>query len=1012
MHDRSTLAELRIDRFLRERLAANIHRATAPLRVEVWEAPGEPVAFAEAAAAEFVEFETGREWGRPWGTTWLRVRGEVPASWRRPDGTLLDGTRAELVVDLGFTSGQVGFQSEAMVWTTDGRPVRGIAPFNNVVTEAVDADGRIDVFIEAASNPDVGSLFTFEPTPLGDPATAGTAHLYRLRQVDVALRDLEVAALRADTVALRGLAAELDASSPRRAEILAGLEAMIDAVDPDDVAGTAATGRAVLAPLLARGAHASAHTLHAVGHAHIDSAWLWPVRETARKVARTFSNVLSLMDEDPDFVFASSSAQQFAWIKQFYPDLFARIVERVREGRFIPVGSMWVESDTNMPGGEALARQFVAGKGFFQREFGVDTLEVWLPDSFGYTGALPQIAKAAGAQWFLTQKISWNETNRMPHHTFQWEGIDGTRLFTHFPPVDKYNSDVSAADLAHAERNYADKGRGTVSLLPYGFGDGGGGPTREMTAAIARAASLEGSPRTVHSTPHRFFETAEAEYPHPEVWAGELYLEFHRGTYTSQLPTKQGNRRSEHLLREAELWATTASVHTGTAYPAERLERLWQTVLLQQFHDILPGSSIAWVHRDAERNYAAVARELEEIIADSLRAIAGTGENRLSVNAAPHARAGAPALGAAPASLPRAVPPVADGDGWVLDNGIVRARIDGRGLVTSLIDITSGREAVAPGAVAGLPQLHRDTPTQWDAWDIDAHYRHHVTDLDGVESIEVDHDVIVVSRAFGSSRLVERIRLEEGSRVVSFDLDLDWHEKQKLLKFAFPLDIHTHTATSEIQFGHIERPIHTNTSWDAARFETVAHRWVRVAEPDFGVAIVNDSTYGHDITRQARDGGGTVTVARLSLVRGALFPDPTQDQGHHRLFVGIAVGADVEAAVREGYRANLPVRTIEAAATEIAPLVAVDHAGVIVEAVKLAEDGSGDVVVRLYEALGRRATARVTLGFATATVVQTDLLEREIAATALEGAEAERVSLRLRPFEIVTLRVRRSTPGQ
>jgi len=344
----------------------------------------------------------------------------------------------------------------------------------------------------------------------------------------------------------------------------------------------------------------------------------------------------------------------------------------------------------------------------------------------------------------------------------------------------------------------------------------------------------------------------------------------------------------------------------------------------------------------------------------------------------------------------------------VLDNGLVRAHIDGRGLVTSLVDHASGREAVAPGGALGLPQLHRDTPTQWDAWDIDAHYRHHVTDLEAAASIVVEADVIIVTRTFGSSQLVERIRLDEGSRVLSFDLDIDWHEQQKLLKFAFPLDVHTHTAASEIQFGHIERPIHTNTSWDAARFETVAHRWVRVAEPDFGVAIVNDSTYGHDITRQARDGGGTVTTARLSLVRGALFPDPTQDQGRHRLHVGIAVGADVETAVREGYRANLPVRTIEAGVTEIAPLVSVDHEGVVIEAVKLAEDGSGDVVLRLYEALGRRAAARVSLGFAATGVVQTDLLEREVAQTAIVSADAAHADLALRPFEIVTLRMPRA----
>ncbi|WP_405372983.1 MULTISPECIES: alpha-mannosidase [unclassified Microbacterium] len=1009
MHDRSALAILRIERFLQERLLPAVHRDSRPLDLSAWEAPGEPVTFEEAAAGAFEPIAAGDAWGRPWGTTWFRVTGAVPADWRTDAGSLPEGTRAELVADLGFTVGQPGFQCEAMVWSTDGRPVRGIAPLNNAVAEAVAADGSVDVFIEGASNPDVGSLFTFAPTPVGDRATAGGEPIYRLRHVDVRLRDLEVTALLADTAALLGLAVQLDAGSPRRADILVALERMVDAVDPHAVAATASRGREILAPVLASPAASSAHTLHAVGHAHIDSAWLWPVRETVRKVARTFSNVLSLMDEDPDFVFAASSAQQYAWIKEYYPDLFERIRARVAEGRFVPVGSMWVESDTNLPGGEALARQFVAGKGFFLREFDLDTPEVWLPDSFGYTGALPQIAKAAGARWFLTQKISWNETNRMPHHTFRWEGIDGTRLFTHFPPVDTYNSIVSAAELAHAERNYGDKGHGTVSLLPYGFGDGGGGPTREMTAAVARTGSLEGSPKVVHSSPSRFFEAAEGEYPEPEVWVGELYLEFHRGTYTSQLETKQGNRRSEHLLREAELWATAAAVRTGTAYPAERLARAWETVLLQQFHDILPGSSIAWVYQDAEEGYARVARELEDIIAVSLRALAGDGDGVLRVNAAPHARAGAPALGGATGLDPAPVVPAPEGAGWVLDNGVVRVVVDGRGLVTSAIDLASGRESVAPGAAAGLLQLHRDTPTQWDAWDVDVHYRNTVTDLTEVDSVAAVGEAIVVERSFGASRVTQRITLAAGSRTVEFAFDLDWRETQKLLKLAFPIDVHTDRATSEIQFGHIDRATHTNTSWDAARFETVAHRWVRVAEPGFGVAVVNDSTYGHDITRAARaEGGGTVSTVRLSLVRAALFPDPTQDQGAHSLRVGLVVGADVTDAVTEGYRINLPERVVEgAAASEIAPLVEVSDPGVIVEAVKLAEDGSGDIVVRLYEALGRRVSATITGGFEATGVTQTDLLERGVPASALRSGEGAVASLELRPFELVTLRFSR-----
>ncbi|AOX46684.1 glycoside hydrolase family 38 C-terminal domain-containing protein [Microbacterium sp. BH-3-3-3] len=1008
MHDRTALIEMRIDRFIRERLAPAVYRTREPLDVSAWEAPGEPVTFAEARDAAYRPFAVGTPWGRAWGTTWFAVSGRIPTHWRDAAGDLPEGTVAELVIDLGFTAGQSGFQCEALVWNRDGAPIKGVSPFNNATPAALDADGRVDVLVEAASNPDVGSLFTFEPTHLGDLATAGDAPLYTLRDMSIGLRDLAVWELLQDFRLLQGLLAELDATSARRATLLQGMDAAIDAVDPDDVAGTAPVAREVLAPLMAAPAASSAHVLHAVGHAHIDSAWLWPVRETARKVSRTFSNVLSLMDEDPEFVFASSSAQQFAWMKEHYPALWERLKARVAEGRFVPVGGMWVESDTNMVGGEAMARQFVEGKTFFLDEFGIDTEEVWLPDSFGYSGALPQIMKAAGARWFLTQKISWNETNRIPHHTFRWEGIDGSRIFTHFPPVDKYNSEVTAADLAHAERNFSDKGRARTSLLPYGFGDGGGGPTREMTATIARTHSLEGAPIVKHSTPREFFETAEAEYADPAVWAGELYLEFHRGTYTSQLRTKQGNRRSEHLLREAELWAATATVRTGAAYPAETFQRLWRLVLLQQFHDILPGTSIAWVHRDAERNYDAIAAELEQVIADSLRALVGTGDRSVVANAAPHRRAGAPALAIAPVTPAGDVAPRAAGEAFVLDNGIVRAEIDGRGLIVSLVDLASGREVVPAGQVAGLFEVFRDTPTQWDAWDIDETYRRHVTPLDAADSVRIEGDALVVERSFGESALVTRIALGEGARTVRLSLDVDWHEQQKLLKLGVPVDVHTDRAASEIQFGHIVRPTHTNTSWDAARFETAAHRWVRVAEPGFGVAVTNDSTYGHDITRHERAAGGTYSLVRLSIIRSAVFPDPGQDQGAHHLEVGIVVGADVVDAVAEGYRTNLPARVVADAAEEsVAPLVAIDEPGVVVEAVKLAQDGSGDVIVRLYEALGQRSHARLEAGFEVDGVIETDLLERETDAVAVSNVAGGAVELDLRPFQLVTLRLKR-----
>ena len=1012
MHDNSTLVRARIRRFASERIATSLYRVSSPLTITAWEVPDEPVPFEEARGQIFTPFTIGQQWGKPWGTTWFHITGAVPADWSRFENI---ETRTEIIVDLGFLSGQAGFQAEGLVFNPSGSILKAVEPFNNYVPLAAKPGDAIDVYIEAASNPDVGSDWKFQPTLVGDKATAGSEPIYRLRQLDVALLDTQVWELDRDIWTLFGLMEQLSPELPRTAEILRGLEAMVDRMDPDDVSGTASIGRAILAPLLAKPAYASAHNVVAVGHAHIDSAWLWPVRETIRKCARTFSNVLQLMDEDPSFIFAASSAQQYSWMKMHYPELFERIRARALEGRFVPVGGMWVESDTNMPGGEALARQLLAGKAFFMAEFGIEPLEIWLPDSFGYTAAFPQIVAAAGSKYFLTQKTSWNETNTMPHHSFAWEGIDGTQVFTHFPPVDTYNSVLSGEELARAQRQYSEKGTSNVSLVPFGYGDGGGGPTREMLAAASRTKSLEGSPTVRIASPQAFFEEAEATYANPPVWSGEMYLEFHRGTYTSQAKTKQGNRRSEHLLREAELWAATAHLRLGVTYPYDRLTAAWHTVLLNQFHDILPGSSIAWVHQVAEAAYETVRLDLEDLIATSLAALAGQAiadAPRIRFNASPFAVAGVPALSAAPLAAAGTVRVEAVDGGFVLENDVVRVVLDARGLLTSMVDRATGREAVPPGQPGNVLTLFRDTPTQWDAWDIDDHYKRNGVELLDAESVEllIQSEVattVRVTRRFGSSSVQQDLTLHGDQPSLDITTTVDWHERQKLLKLAFPLDIHADRAASEIQFGHIYRPTHVNTSWDAARFETCAHRWVFVGEPGFGVAIANDSTYGHDITRHTRPGGGTTTTVRESLLRAPTFPDPTADQGVHVLRTSISVTPDVVGAAEEGYRINLPLR--EVAGSPVAPVVVSERASIVVEAVKLAEDRSGDLIVRLYEASGARVTGSVTFGFPFSRIVETDLLERTVEAKAVTGQIAEGVELTLRAFQIVTLRVSRVT---
>ncbi|QEV21000.1 alpha-mannosidase [Streptomyces alboniger] len=1012
MHDDRLLVEGRLERALRQFIRPAQYPRRVPLALSAWHAPGEPVPVSAALEASYEPFETGSEWGSPWSTSWFRLQGQVPREWR--------GRRVEVVIDPGFTEEGPGFQAEGLVYDAAGVPLKGVHPRNRHIPVASPARGGepVHLLLEAAANPTV--LHDFVPTPLGDVLTASTSPIYRFASADLAVLDEDVWQLTLDIEVLSELMGELEADRPRRHEILRALEDMLDALDLHDVPGTAAAGRAALAGVLARPAHASAHRVSAAGHAHIDSAWLWPLRETVRKASRTFANVTALAEEYPELVFACSQAQQYAWVKEHQPHIWERIKKAVADGTWAPVGSMWVESDANMPGGEALARQITHGRRFFREELGVETEEIWLPDSFGYTAAFPQLAKLAGVRWFLTQKLSWNQSNRMPHHTFWWEGIDGTRVFTHFPPVDTYNSQFHGAELAHAERNFADKGRATRSLVPFGWGDGGGGPTREMMERARRLRSLEGSPRVEIEKPSAFFAAAEEEYgAGAPVWSGELYLELHRATYTTQAATKRGNRRSEHALREAELWCTAAAVRDPAyVYPYDALDRLWKTVLLHQFHDILPGSSIAWVHREARETYGRVLAELEGITASAVRALGAGGPAVL--NASPYARSevvdggdgtlvrvDVPALGTR--SLDGVVAPGpgaaahTTGDTIVLTNERLSVTVDAAGLLTSVRDLTADREVLA--APGNLLQLHPDHPTRYDAWDLDRHYRRRHTDLTDADSVELVEDgpsrvAVRVVRAFGESRITQVIRLAAGSRRVDIVTDVDWRESEKVLKAAFPLDVHAERSAAEIQFGHVHRPTHANTGWDAARYEICAHRWLRVAEEGYGVALLNDSTYGHDVTR-TEHGGALGTTVRLTLLRAPHSPDPETDQGAHRFTYALLPGAATGDAVAEGLALNLPLRVADAPA--LAPLVSIDDPAVTVESVKLADDRSGDVVVRLYESRGGRAAATLGTSFPVARADVTDLMERPLREA--DTGEAG-LTLALRPFQIVTLRLR------
>ena len=1028
MFDETGLTLARARRVLVQHVLPAVHRDRRPLEVTAWRAAGEPVTFAEAAAAPHVPVTTGAPWGEPWSTWWFELRGEVPPEF--------SGEVVEVVVDLGFSGAGPGFQAEGLLHDADGVPLKGVHPENRWYRLADHAEGGepVHLHLEAAGNP---TLYdgTFRPTRLGDVRTAGDEPAYRLGRIDLAVFDPAVFALAMDLDVLLDLAEQLPGEDARRHEVLAAVADCLDVVDVHDLSATATAGRAALADVLAAPASSSAHQLTAVGHAHIDSAWLWPVRETVRKCARTFASVTALAEDYPELVFACSSAQQYQWVRDTQPHVWQRVKDAVARGTWEPVGGQWVEADGVMPGGESLVRQLVHGQQFFERELGRRCEGVWLPDSFGYSAAYPQLAKLAGAQWFLTQKLSWNDTNTFPHHTFWWEGLDGTRILTHFPPADTYESKLGGADLHRSARQFAEKGRSRQALVPFGYGDGGGGPTREMLERARRLGSLEASPKVRVGTASSFFDAVREEYAaSAPVWSGELYLELHRGTLTSQRAMKVGNRGCEALLRQAELAWTAVVVRGLGQWPAERLGAAWERLLLLQFHDILPGSAIAWVHREARADFERLTGDLRALVEEA-QALLGGG----LLNASPFARRevvdvdGRPRLVAMPASsvgAPEEVVPThpVTVDGRSLSNGLVTVVVAGDGAIARLTDHVHGdREAIPTGRRAAELRLHPDVPARWDAWDLDRpHSRTWTSPAEGlVEVVESGplRAVVEARTTIAGAELVQRTTLSADSPKVDVEVRVDWHERERALAAYVPVAVLAPHSSAEVQFGHLRRPTHENTSWEHARHEVMAQRWLHVGEDGWGLAVVNESTYGHAVRRSVGDDGEPVTTARLTLLRSPSYPDPDTDRGEHVLRFGIVPGADLVAAQQHGYAAHLPLagslafqrgRDGEPApGAEAAPLVEVDGKGATVEAVKLAEDRSGDVVVRLYESLGGRRSARLRTSFPVASVVETDLLEG-VGSPALEGRRAlvgwdgEAATLELRPFQVVTLRLVRA----
>ncbi len=797
----------------------------------------------------------------------------------------------------------------------------------------------------------------------------------------------------------------------------------------------------------------NAHPMHlyAVGHAHIDTAWLWTLAQTRGKAARTFQTALSLMARFPHYHFVQSQPQLYAFIEQDYPELFARIRQQVADGRWEALGGMWVEADCNISGAESLARQFLLGKRWFSQHFGADTDSpiLWLPDTFGFPASLPQLARLAGIPYFFTTKLRWNEHNQIPHDSFWWEGIDGSRLLAHFTPTPMqvwlrmatYNANANAQAVIDSWERLRDKESVPLALMAYGYGDGGGGPTPEMLENLAALQHIPNIPQVQMTTALAFFKALETYAEKLAVWRGELYLETHQGTLTSQAWIKRANRQAEIALHNAEFLAAFAHAHTAYAYPAEQFSALWQTVCLHQFHDILPGSSISEVYDQARPEYARVQAALRQISERALAALSEKiGGDYLALNTLDLS---APTLALLSVDLPpethlqlgeRALPMQPTEDGTLillpalppysltalrlaegvpprlptliatperLENAHRALTFNAAGDLISLYDKDQDRQVLAEGSIGNQFQAFHDQPRMFEAWNIDPLDNLPFVRAAPAESIRVLEvgslrATLEIVRRIKGSLITQRISLSAASRRVDFVTQVDWRERQTLLKVAFPVAVRADEATYHIQWGTVKRPTHRNTSWDRARYEVAAHYFADLSEYGYGVSLLNDCKYGYDVREN---------VLRLTLIKSPIFPDPNADYGEHLFTYSLLPHTDpsLSATFAESYRLNVPVQIVPSsgAATHVLPaLVSTNSPTVIVETIKRAED-SDDLIVRLYRRTNQRGKVTLRFGVPTRAVWRASLLEETLERLPMTENSTQ---FDLNSFEICTLR--------
>jgi alpha-mannosidase len=976
------------------KLKDGVYSKISNLSVEAW-VTKEPTRFNEKTSGEYKKLQIGISWGELWDCSWMHFTGKVPLEAK--------DKKVVLIVDVS---------GEGCVVDIDGNPIRGITtyastfdsslgmPVKRVINylENSQGDENIDMWIETGCNDLFGNLID-----------SGC-----LKQADISVCNEELRQLYYDYKFLIMLAESLEENSTIRNQIehtLFDVAAKTTQIDTY----TITIAREKLAYHLNMKNADESLLISAIGHAHIDLAWLWPIRETKRKGARTFSTAIEMIDRYPDYIFGASQPQLYQWMKEDYPVLYDNIKKKVSSGRWECQGAMWVEPDTNVSGGESLVRQVLYGKKFFKQEFNEDMKILWLPDVFGYSGALPQILKKSDVPYFMTIKLSWNEHNTFPHNTLIWKGIDGSEILVHMPPENTYNSGAMPSSLKLAEKNFKDKDVSNEAMLLFGIGDGGGGPSTDHIEYLNREKNIAGLPPTTQEHSLKFFDRINKHRNDYKKWSGELYLEKHQGTYTTQAKNKKYNRLMEFTLRDCEYICSIAKIKAGFVYPQAELEEIWKEVLLYQFHDILPGSSIKRVYDESIARYKIIYARVQEITQQASETIAAqlnVKKNQTLVfntlswertafvtidNSLKEVTVGAYGSTIIDNNSTCLIESNVIIQKNLLENEKIKVEFNNDATIKSIYDKEADREVLNKDYSVNNLVVYEDTG---DCWDIPFTYLDKAPEQPKVTSCEIincsPNIMLRFIYSYGKSTIQQDIHIEEGSKKLVFDVHVDWNETNRMLRAQYPIDISTNEAACNIQFGHIMRPTHKNTSWDYAKIEVCAQKWIDLSEKGYGVSLINNCKYGHKVWDNILD---------INLLRSPMHPGVDSDKGEqdfsYELFIH---DGDLLKVTKESYNFNTSF-IITNGQNEVGDtkkencFIYVSHPNVVVEAVKLAEDGNG-IIVRLYECNGQRTHSKIKFNGATYAEL-TNLIEQK--EYELDMTD-QMVELNFKPFEINTIK--------